>query len=119
MIDKIKENKPNVMTRFLHMDLSHLRGIREAVAHDLADISQIDHVICAAGVMACPYTKTEDGFEMQFGVNYLANFLLVKLLLPKVQAAGPLSSIISVASAAVRQGKVNFDDIGFNVSRFI
>ncbi|KAJ5898167.1 hypothetical protein N7504_008455 [Penicillium tannophilum] len=114
VIEKIRETKPNVMTRFFNMDLNYLSGIREAVEHDLADIDQIDHVICAAGVMACPYTTTKDGFEMQFGVNYLANFLLVKLLLPKVQAAGSSSSIISVASAAARQGKVDCDDIGFS-----
>lgn len=118
VIEKIRETKPNVMTRFFNMDLNYLSGIREAVEHDLADIDQIDHVICAAGVMACPYTTTKDGFEMQFGVNYLANFLLVKLLLPKVQAAGSSSSIISVASAAARQGKVDCDDIGFSVSWF-
>ncbi|KAJ5946355.1 hypothetical protein N7454_003194 [Penicillium verhagenii] len=111
IITRIKELKPNVTTRFLRMDLSDLSGIREAVEAGLADIPRIDHIVCAAGVMACPYEKTKDGVEMQFGVNYLANFFLVKLLLPKVQAAGPSSSIITVASATVRQGRLNFDDI--------
>jgi NAD(P)-dependent dehydrogenase (short-subunit alcohol dehydrogenase family) len=40
--------------------------------------------------------------------------LLIKLLLPKVQAAGPSSSVIIVASSAVRGGKINLDDIGFS-----
>jgi NAD(P)-dependent dehydrogenase (short-subunit alcohol dehydrogenase family) len=116
IINKIQESKPNVATRFLNMELGDMGAIRKAVDKDLADIPKIDHVVCVAAVMACPYAKTKDGFESQFGVNYLANFLLVKLLLPKVQAAGASSSIIIVASSAVRGGKLNFDDIGFSVS---
>lgn len=116
VISKIKETKPDVAVRFVNIELSDLSAIRKAVEVDLADVTEIDHVVCAAAVMACPYSKTKDGFEMQFGVNYLANFLLTKLLLPKVQAAGPSSSVIIVSSAAVRQGKMNFDNIGFSVS---
>ncbi|KAJ5122447.1 Short-chain dehydrogenase/reductase SDR [Penicillium atrosanguineum] len=114
IINKIKESKPNVATRFLNIELGDMSAIRNAVENDLADIPKIDHVVCVAAVMACPYAKTKDGFESQFGVNYLANFLLVKLLLPKVQAAGASSSVIIVASSAVRGGKINLDDIGFS-----
>ncbi|KAJ5098765.1 hypothetical protein N7532_005766 [Penicillium argentinense] len=114
IIHQIKETKPKVETRFLNMDLSDLGAIRQAVTKDLADVFKIDHVACVAGVMMCPYGKTNDGFETQFGVNHLANFLLVKLLLPKIEAAGPTSSVIIVASSAVRNGKVNFDDIWFS-----
>ncbi|GLI74382.1 hypothetical protein PoHVEF18_002619 [Penicillium ochrochloron] len=114
VIKQIKESKPNVETRFFNMDLGDLNKIRLAVKEGLADVPKIDHVVFVAGVMACPFSKTKDGFEMQFGVNYLANFLLVKLLLPKVQAAGPESSIIITSSAVMRQGKVHFDDLGFS-----
>ena len=48
------------------------------------------------------YHKSMDGVESQFGVNFLANFLLMKLQLPKLQSAGPSSSIIIVASNKVR-----------------
>ncbi|KAJ5691141.1 hypothetical protein N7488_011876 [Penicillium malachiteum] len=114
IIAKIHETKPDVAVRFLNLELSDLSSIRKAVNTDLADITTIDHVVFTAGVMACPYSMTKDGFEMQFCVNYLANFLLTKLLLPKVQSAGPSSSIIVVASSAVRQGVINFDDIGYS-----
>lgn len=116
VMEKIQKAKPNVQTRFLNMDLGNLSAIRKAVDHDLQDVPQIDHLVCVAGVMASPYNKTVDGFETQLGVNYIANFLLVKLLLPKIKAAGPSSSVIIVASSAVRHGKVFFDDIGFSVS---
>lgn len=116
VIKKIKESKPNVATRFLNLELGGLSNVRHAVEVDLADVPKIDHVVLVAGVMACPYAKTKDGFEMQFGVNYLSNFLLAKLLLPKVQAAGPGSSIIITSSAIMRQGTVHFDDLEFSVS---
>ena len=113
--EKIKSSKPNVETRFLNLDLSDLAAVRKAVA-DLADVPHIDHLVCVAGVMFPPYTKTKDGFESQLGVNYLANFLLVKLLLPKIRAAGPDSSVIIMTSGMAKQGKVHFDDVNFSVS---
>lgn len=113
--EKIKSTKPNVGTRFLNLDLSDLSAVRSAVG-DLKDVPHIDHLVCVAGVMFPPYSKTKDGFESQLGVNYLANFLLVKLLLPKIRAAGPDSSVIIMASAMVKQGKIHFDDVNFSVS---
>jgi NAD(P)-dependent dehydrogenase (short-subunit alcohol dehydrogenase family) len=96
------------------MDLGDTGNIRNAV-DTLHDIPKIDHLACVAGAMVPPYGTTKDGFEMQFGVNYLANFLLVKLLLPKVRAAGVGSSIVIVASSAARSGKVDFENVGFSV----
>ncbi|KAK5989617.1 Retinol dehydrogenase 12 [Cladobotryum mycophilum] len=113
IVEKINEKNPRVAIRFLKMDLSDLSDIRRA-AKSLDDVPKIDHIAAVAGVMVPPYSKTVDGVESQFGVNYLANFLLVKLLLPKVEAASPTSSIIIVASSAVRSGKVNFDDINYD-----
>lgn len=115
-MEQIKATKPNVETRFVNLELGDLSSVRKVAEKDLADVPQLDHVVCVAGVMACPFGRTKDGFETQFGVNYLANFLLVKLLLPKVQAAGPSSSVIIVSSSVVKQGKVHFDDLDFSVS---
>ena len=39
-----------------------------------------------AGIMACPYAKTIDGFESQFAVNHLAHFLLARSLVPELEA---------------------------------
>ncbi|CAG2225657.1 RDH12 [Mytilus edulis] len=63
------------------------------------------------GVMACPYMKTEDGLEMQFGVNHIGHFLLTNLLLDLIKKAAP-SRIVNVSSFAhVFTGQLNFDDI--------
>lgn len=60
--------------------------------------------------MACPYSKTVDGFESQFGVNHLAHFLLVTSLVPELKAGKP-ARVVAVSSVANKLGGVNFDDI--------
>jgi NAD(P)-dependent dehydrogenase (short-subunit alcohol dehydrogenase family) len=49
------------------------------------------------GLMATPFWKTKDNFEMQIGVNYFAPFLLTNLLLDLLKKTGN-SRIINVAS---------------------
>lgn len=64
--------------------------------------------------MFLPYTETVDGFEQQWGVNYLSHFLLTALLLPLLKAGGlpqQSSRIVNVSSCAHLFGKINFNDI--------
>ncbi|KAL6911167.1 NAD(P)-binding protein [Trichoderma evansii] len=113
IIAKIKAKSPAVNVRFLKIDLSDLKDVRRAV-QDLSDVPKIDHLVAVAGVMMPPFAKTVDGVESQFAVNYLANFLLVKELLPKIRAAAPKSSIVICGSSAMRGGVINLDDINYN-----
>ena len=59
--------------------------------------------------MTPPYTKTEDGFEIQFGVNHLGHFLLTNLLLDEIKAASP-SRIVNLSSIGHKFGTIQFDD---------
>jgi NAD(P)-dependent dehydrogenase (short-subunit alcohol dehydrogenase family) len=71
----------------------------------------LDLLINNAGVMALPTGEiTVDGFERQFATNYLGPFALTGLLLPSMkQRAG--SRVVTVASAASNQGKIEFDNL--------
>lgn len=62
--------------------------------------------------------KTVDGFEVQNQVNYLAHFLLIQLLLPKLLASakagnGPygITRIVSTSSGSSMQGTCDLDNM--------
>ncbi|XP_068194500.1 retinol dehydrogenase 14a isoform X2 [Antennarius striatus] len=71
---------------------------------------RLDVLINNAGVYQCPYTRTEDGFEMQFGVNHLGHFLLTHLLLDLLKQSVP-SRVVVVSSKLYKHGHINFEDL--------
>ena len=99
------------------LDLASLASVRKFADNILKNESRVDILINNAGVMACPYQKTEDGFEMQFGTNHLGHFLLTMLLLDRLKRSAP-SRIVTVSSTAHAMGsqKINFDDIHYEKS---
>jgi NAD(P)-dependent dehydrogenase (short-subunit alcohol dehydrogenase family) len=71
----------------------------------------LDLLINNAGVMALPRRQTTaDGFEMQFGTNYLGHFALTARLMPLLRgASGP--RVVNVSSLAHRTGLIDFGDL--------
>lgn len=67
------------------LDLASFKSIRAAAAQFTADCDRLDTLVLNAGTMANPPTKTDDGYEVQFGTNHIGHFLLTKLLLPTLQ----------------------------------
>lgn len=100
------------------MHLDSLDSVRKG-AEDFKKRSngQLNILINNAGVMACPLSKTKDGFETQIGTNHFAHFLLFQLvkplLLKSAADSGMASRVINVSSAGHRFGGVNFDDINY------
>ncbi|XP_068198355.1 retinol dehydrogenase 14b [Antennarius striatus] len=92
------------------LDLASFRSIRAFCKEIHQEESRIDVLINNAGVYQCPYTKTEDGFEMQLGVNHLGHFLLTHLLLDLLKTSAP-SRIVVVSSKLYKYGHINFDDL--------
>jgi NAD(P)-dependent dehydrogenase (short-subunit alcohol dehydrogenase family) len=67
--------------------------------------------------MMTPFSLTVGGFERQFAVNHLAQYLLAKLLLPTLTSSSTPafnSRVVAVSSSTHRFGSVRFDDINFS-----
>ena len=62
-----------------------------------------------AGVMFTPFSRTSDGFEIQFGTNHLGHFELTRLLTPQLIAADG-ARIVILSSDGHRMGDVDLDD---------
>lgn len=92
------------------LDLASLRSVRAFCQEVLQEEPRLDVLINNAGIFQCPYTKTEDGFEMQFGVNHLGHFLLTHLLLGLLKSSAP-SRIVVVSSKLYKYGDINFEDL--------
>ncbi|XP_028853065.1 retinol dehydrogenase 14a [Denticeps clupeoides] len=92
------------------LDLASLKSVRGFCDEIIKEEHRIDVLINNAGVYQCPYSKTEQGFEMQFGVNHLGHFLLTNLLLDLLIKSAP-SRIIVVSSKLYKYGEINFEDL--------
>ncbi len=89
-------------------DLSSLDAVRRLADEVAADDGRIDALVNNAGVELPERRESEDGYELTFAVNYLAPFLLTRLLLPVLHRSGP-ARVVNVAS--VGQAPVDFDDV--------
>lgn len=109
-----KEIVDSTLNRNVHcrkLDLASLQSIRDFADEFNANEKRLDILINNAGVMGIrKREKTQDGFEMHLGVNYLGHFLLTHLLLDKLKSSTP-SRIINVTSAVFEVGNINFDDL--------
>ncbi|XP_062379238.1 retinol dehydrogenase 14a [Sardina pilchardus] len=107
----VKEAGPdNGEVLIKYLDLASLKSVHTFCEEIIKEEPRIDVLINNAGVYQCPYTKTEDGFEMQFGVNHLGHFLLTHLLLELLKQSAP-SRIVVVSSKLYKYGDINFEDL--------
>ncbi|OZJ03856.1 hypothetical protein BZG36_03674 [Bifiguratus adelaidae] len=113
VIAKIHKSHPDAKVQWIMLDLSDLDSVRQFVKEFHATGLPLYSIICNAGVMACPYGKTKQGFETQFGTNHLGHFLLIKLLIDDIVKSGG-GRVVCVSSIAHRAGGIRFDDYNFS-----
>ncbi len=70
-MNELKQENKDSKLEIMSLDLSSLASVRKFAKDIYKQESRIDILINNAGVFMCPKSKTEDGFEMQFQVNYL------------------------------------------------
>ena len=110
---KIKAADPEADLELMALDLSRQASVKEFATAFLARHDRLDLLINNAGVMMCPFERTEDGWELQFATNHLGHFTLTGLLLPKLLEQ-PDSRVVNVNSMAANFGKLQDDPIYVN-----
>jgi NAD(P)-dependent dehydrogenase (short-subunit alcohol dehydrogenase family) len=91
--------------------------VRSFTDRFLASHDRLDVLLANAGIMAVPYGKTDDGFELQFGTNHLGHFVLVNRLLPLLKASAP-SRIVNLSSAGHFASGIIWDDPNFETNDY-
>ncbi|KAG0650757.1 Translocon at the inner envelope membrane of chloroplasts 32 [Hyphodiscus hymeniophilus] len=114
VIDEINKINAAIKVTFIQLNLDSQASVRRAAKDIQVATDKIDILINNAAIMACPYAKTEDGIESQFGTNHIGPFLLTNLLLPTIEATGKGARIVNLTSTGAALGEINFDDINFN-----
>lgn len=114
----LKDMLESGRVELVEMDNNSLQSVRHAASGILERSGgQVNVLICNAGIMATPYGKTVDGFETQWGVNYLSHFLLFQLLnnaMLAFSSASFNSSFVAVSSSGHQSGSVHIGNHGFD-----
>ena len=118
--EKAQRAKEEILTACDHdkvdivlADLASTEQIKTAAEHIKREYTKIDVLNNNAGLlMGNQRELTQDGFEMTFGVNHLAPFLLTHLLLDQVLASGR-GNIINVSSDAHRFADLSFKNLQY------
>jgi len=110
-VARIRVEIPTARLRMLPLDLSSLDNIARFAAMLTAEGRPLDLLINNAGVMMPPKQgTTQDGFELQFGSNYLGHFALTAHLLPLLRAA-EAPRVVSLSSLLARSGRFDWNDL--------
>ncbi len=112
-VREIREETDNDRLHYYVADFSSLEEVHRLADEVTADHDRLDVLVNNAGIGAGRRGETSrdlsrDGYELRLAVNYLAPFLLTRLLLPLVRRSAP-ARIVNVASAG--QSPISFDDV--------
>lgn len=94
----------------LPVDFANLQSVRDLASAYQAQYSKLDVLINNAGTFPAKQRLTDDGFEMQIGVNHLAHFLLTHQLLDLLKQSAP-SRVVTVSSKLHSTGAIDFESL--------
>jgi NAD(P)-dependent dehydrogenase (short-subunit alcohol dehydrogenase family) len=103
----------NERLRWFRADLASLADVRVLAERVAAEEPRLDALVNNAGIGTTlpgdgARQVSADGYELRFQVNYLAHYLLTRLLLPVLERSAP-ARIVNVSSAG--QAPIDFDDV--------
>ena len=96
---------PNALLDVIQLDLTSFKSIKKFSEKVLKKYDKIDVLLNNAGIMTVPYGSTEDGLELQTGVNHFGHYYLTMLLVDLVNKTKN-SRIVNIASIAHKYGNI-------------
>jgi NAD(P)-dependent dehydrogenase (short-subunit alcohol dehydrogenase family) len=117
-LDQVRAAASGAAPELVKLDLADLASVREAAAsvRELTS-DKLDVLINNAGLMMTPRGKTADGFETQFGTNYLGHAALTWLLLPALRG-GSGARVVTLSSVAATGARIDVADPNFEHRRY-
>jgi NAD(P)-dependent dehydrogenase (short-subunit alcohol dehydrogenase family) len=109
-ISRIKKLKGTGSVEAGILDLASLKSVKQFTESYIQNHKRLNLLINNAGVMIPPASKTAEGYELQFGVNFLGHFALTGYLYPLLEKNSG-SRIITVSSLAYLRGVIDFDNL--------
>ena len=116
-IEKINAAHSGARVRLMALDLSSLQSIRDFTHLFKEKYDRLDLLINNAGVMVPPYSKTQEGFELQLGTNHLGHFALTGLLVDIMMRSGN-GRVVNVSSMAHKTGRIDFADLQWDTRQY-
>ena len=111
-LDQIIAEIPAAKAAIMQLDLANQESIHQFADAFKTKYDRLDVLTNNAGIMWPPYSKTEDGFESQFGTNHLGHFALTGLLIDHLLNT-PRARVVNVSSVGHRSGVMDFDNLMF------
>ena len=108
-IERMKAQSGTGELVYGHLDLASLNSVKDFSDKVLDSESKLDLLINNAGVMIPPAAKTEDGFEIQFGINFVGHFALTGHLFDLLESTKG-SRVVTLSSIAHRGAKIDFEN---------
>ena len=106
---------PNAKTATVQLDLTSLTSVRTAASEIREATPVIDILMNNAGVMFTPFSRTQDGFEIQLGTNHFGHFEFTRLLshrsspprrAPASSSSPPVATCWVTSTSTIRTGSI-------------
>jgi NAD(P)-dependent dehydrogenase (short-subunit alcohol dehydrogenase family) len=111
-VERIRAAAPRARVTTMDLDLASLESVRALGDKLLADGRPVDILINNAAVMTPPTRhETQDGFELQFGTNFLGHFALTARIFPLLREAS--ARVTTMSALAARSASFQWDDLQY------
>lgn len=115
--EDIRKINPEAKIEIRSLDLTSLHSIKLFCYEINKAYDRLDILINNTGIMYCPYSKTQDGFEMQMGTNHFGPYALTVQLMPLLMKTDN-SRIVNTSSLAHLTGNIDFEDINWENRKY-